>query len=107
MVSYKDFVANLVSNYYEVADGQLIIGGMPIVDIVNRFDTPLFLYYPDIFKKKLALLRNALPGVDVFFSVKANPIPAIIKILIYENCGLEIASGGKLVLAHKLWVRRF
>jgi ornithine decarboxylase len=40
--------------------------------------------------------RAALPGVDVFYAMKANPEPAILAALRADGCGFEAASWGEI-----------
>lgn len=101
MKSEKNLVKNIINNHFDVQHGQLKVGGKTIEDIVDRFGTPLYIYDPSIFRKKLTLLKNALPEVNVYYSVKANPTPAVIKTFVDEGCGLEISSAGELLLALK------
>jgi len=101
MQSPETILNHIVKSHFEIYDGWLRIDGMLLKDIVDRYGTPLYVYDTSIFKKKLALLRNALPGVEIHYSVKANPTPAVIKTFIDQGCGLEIASAGELVLAQK------
>src|SRR5512146_3148890 len=45
---------------------------------------------------KLAAMRSALPpSFSVYYSVKANPNPALLRIFLQHGCGLEIASAGE------------
>ena len=50
------------------------------------------------------MLKEALDGFDIFYSVKANPNLHIVKRLVSLGSGLEIASGGELFLARKAGV---
>jgi len=96
-----NLVNHIIKSHYNIRKGQLIIGDVPISDIVERFGTPLFIYDPEIFRYKLARLRSALPGFEVHYSVKANPTPSVIKVFLKEGCGLDVATSGELLLALK------
>lgn len=91
--------ATLVQSHYGVERGELIVGGVPAGLLAERFGTPLYVYDAGVIRGKLARLRRCLPGFEVHYSVKANPNPAIVRLLLEEGCGLEIASGGELQLA--------
>ena len=101
MQSPENIFNHIIKSHFEIHDGWLRVDGMLLKDIVDRYGTPLYVYDVSIFKKKLAHLRDTLPGVDIHYSVKANPTPAVIKTFVNEGCGLEIASAGELVLALK------
>ena len=81
-------------------DGELLAGTIPISSIAERHGTPLFVYDRDIIAAQYEALRQTLPErFSVFYSVKANPNPAILEYFLSEGCGLEIASTGELSLA--------
>jgi len=93
-------VPELVSRYFAQSSGELVVGGVPISTVVANYGTPLFVYDSQILDRKWDLLRNNLPAeFDVFYSVKANPHPAILKHFLARGCGLEIASRGEFHLA--------
>jgi diaminopimelate decarboxylase len=90
----------LVRKYFGAAEGELTIGGAPVSRIAGEYGTPLFVYDASVLKAKWSNLRRALPErVEIYYSVKANPSPAIVKTFLSLGCGLEIASGGELYLA--------
>jgi diaminopimelate decarboxylase len=91
----------IIKEYYDVSDGQLVIGKLPITEIVNRHETPFYLYNPEVIKKKIKKVSQALPKFEIYYSVKANPAPDIIQMLIDEGCGLNVATKGELALACK------
>lgn len=91
----------LVSNYFGISDGQLVIGDVKVKEIIDRYSTPFFVYLPSISRNRVSDLRKAIPDTKIFYAMKANPTPAILKIFIDEGCGIEIASGGELFLALK------
>jgi hypothetical protein len=39
-----DHVTSLITKYFDVSDDGLIVGGVPIRDIVARYGTPVFVY---------------------------------------------------------------
>jgi diaminopimelate decarboxylase len=93
-------VERIVQSYFGTSLGELTVGGIPISRIAADFGTPLFLYDHSTLEKKYRKLRRSLPErVEIFYSVKANPNPAILKAFLSFGCGLEIASGGELYLA--------
>jgi diaminopimelate decarboxylase len=93
-------VDSLIERYFGVSNGALVIGGSPANRLAAEYDTPLFVYDRCVINKKLDLLRTTLPGrFSIYYSVKANPNPAILRHFLARDCGLEIASGGELHLA--------
>jgi diaminopimelate decarboxylase len=92
--------ARLVERYFGASGGELTVGGVLVSDIAEEHGTPLFIYDASVLEKKWSTLRGVLPDrVQIYYSVKANPSPAIVKTFLSLGCGLEIASGGELFLA--------
>jgi len=92
--------AALIAKYFSSSNDELVIGGVPVSDIVARYGTPLFVYDRSVIDRKLDLLRETLPArFKIYYSVKANPNAAILRHFLAKGCGLEIASGGELHIA--------
>jgi diaminopimelate decarboxylase len=90
----------LIERSFDVRQGQLIVGGLSVRELADRFGTPLFVYDERLLSRQLTALRQTLPKrFDVFYSVKANPNQAILRCFVGEGCGLEIASRGELFQA--------
>ncbi len=95
-----DLVAELVDRHFGIAEGQLLVGGLPIADIATQFGTPLYVYDQTVLQRRYGALRDALPtNFDICYSVKANPNQALLRFFVERNCGLEIASSGERVQA--------
>ncbi len=91
---------DLISKNFDMADGELLIGGVSISSIAAEFGTPLFVYDAGVMDKKLQQLRSTLPpGFEISYSVKANPNRAVLKHFLTRDCGFEIASAGEYQLA--------
>ena len=70
--------------------------------LAAQHGTPLFVYSAAALRKRLQALRDALEGrVDVYYSVKANPNPAVVRCFVEQGAGLEIASAGEYLRARK------
>jgi diaminopimelate decarboxylase len=90
-------VRALVGTYFGARDGELLVGGVPVGEIADRFGTPVYVYAADVIDAKLGRLRQALPAdFDVHYSIKANPSQVILRHLLLRGCGLEVASSGEL-----------
>jgi diaminopimelate decarboxylase len=86
----------IVRRHFAESGGELLIGGARVGEIVAQHGTPLFVYDQGVIRDKLATLRRALPaGFDVYYSIKANPNQALLRLFLSEGCGLEVASGGE------------
>lgn len=90
-------VAEVIRRHFGVGSGELLVGGLPIGAIVERFGTPLFVYDLGVVRQQVERLRAVLPrGFSLCYSVKANPNPAILRWFVAHGLGLEIASSGEL-----------
>ena len=64
----------------------------------HAYKKPVLLVDLDIVRAKTRRFRAALPRVRPHFAVKANPDPRVLKVLIQEGAGFEIASIAELDL---------
>jgi diaminopimelate decarboxylase len=92
--------AQLIDRFFDSAKGELRVGKVGIHELAAAYGSPLFVYDRAIAKRKWTELREALPKrFSIFYSVKANPNPAILRIFIEKECGLEVASASEFYLA--------
>lgn len=90
----------LLRELFSEDQGELAIGGVRVSRLAEEHGTPLYVYDAAIMRRRLALLRAALPGrVEVFYSVKANPNPAVVRCFVEEGTGCEIASAAEYLRA--------
>ena len=67
---------------------------------VAELRTPAYVYDLDEVRRSHSLLLRALPaGTTLFYSLKANPHPAIVRTLSQLGCATEICSEGELDVA--------
>src|SRR4026209_876379 len=62
----------------------------------HAYKKPVLLVDLDIVRAKTRRFRTALPKVRPHFAVKANPVPRVLKVLMQEGAGFEIASIAEL-----------
>lgn len=86
---------------FAVADGQLLIGGIPLAQLAARIGrTPFYAYDRNLLKARVTELRAALPAsVKLHFAMKANPLPAVVGFMAGLVDGIDVASGGELKVA--------
>mgnify|MGYP001312336903 CR=1 FL=1 len=88
--------ARLVAERFGRSGGDLLIGGIAARELAARFGTPLFAYDAAIIRDACRALAAALEGfAAIHYSIKANPNPAVARVLVGEGAGLEIASAGE------------
>jgi ornithine decarboxylase len=68
------------------------------------YTRPFLILDTAIVREKLRRFRAALPRVQAHYAVKANPDRRVLKALIEEGCGFEIASTSELDLLRSLGV---
>lgn len=91
-----DLIPSLIQEHFGKAKGELLIGGVSVSFLAQKYGTPAFLYDQKLLDKKIKALRRALPkNFRVFYSAKANPNPFVLRHFLACGCGLEIASAGE------------
>ena len=70
----------------------------------SGYQRPFLLVDTEIVRAKVRRFKAAMPRVHPHFAVKANPHPEVLKALIEEGTGFEIASIGELDLLLSLGV---
>ncbi len=86
---------------FSVADGQLVIGDVPVRQLAARVgSTPFFAYDRQLIDNRVAEVRASLPkAVRLSYAVKANPMPALVHHVAGLVDHLDVASGGELRVA--------
>jgi diaminopimelate decarboxylase len=92
-----DLATEIAGRHFSIENGELLVGELPVSEIVRKFGTPAFIYHQSTLEVQLNALRSALPpSFQISYSVKANPAQEILRFFIAHGCGLEIASGGEM-----------
>lgn len=92
----SDAILALAKKYFGTSNGELLVGGIGVTSLAEKYGTPAFIYDKSVIDQKLNALRRALPTrFSIFYSVKANPNLSILRHFLSRGCGLEIASGGE------------
>lgn len=83
---------------FDAIDGELAISGCKASDLVaNAGGTPLFVYSTDLIRRRVALLREAMPArLRLHYAVKANPYGPLLELMRGLVDGFDIASAGEL-----------
>ena len=77
--------------------GEFSPGGVPISKIAEEYGSPFYLYHGEQLLDRVRRVREALgEGVEVSYSVKANPSVAVCQLLSRGGAGGEVASSGEL-----------
>jgi diaminopimelate decarboxylase len=86
---------------FPIVDGCLHVGGVPLTRLAQRVGrTPFYAYDRNVVSDRVRQLRDCLPGsVRLHYSIKANPMPALVQHMAGLVDGLDVASGGELKVA--------
>lgn len=86
----------LIRTHFPQSSGELVIGGLPISDIVFKTGTPVYIYDQSIIGTNFKSIRKKLsPNVNIFYSIKANPCPTVVSFFRTLGAGVEIGSIGE------------
>ena len=79
---------------FDVVDGQLAVGGVPLERLAARVgSTPFFAYDRRLITERVDYLRATLPpGIELGYAIKANPMPAVVQHLARLVDSLDVAS---------------
>ncbi len=67
--------------------------------LLTEFGSPAYLYDSRDIDRRAAELQAALPLARILYSIKANPLPAIVQQLVDRGLDLEVSSEGELGVA--------
>lgn len=86
---------------FQVEHDCLLLGGIPLTRLAQRVgSTPFFAYERAAIRTRVAHLRALLPAeIRLHYSIKANPMPALVQLLAGLVDGLDVASAGEMKCA--------
>ncbi|MES2018657.1 MAG: pyridoxal-dependent decarboxylase, exosortase A system-associated [Pseudomonadota bacterium] len=86
---------------FPVVDDCLQVGGIALTRLAQRVgSTPFYAYDRSLLDARVAHLRAHLPPeVALHYSIKANPMPALVQHMAGLVDGLDVASGGEMKVA--------
>jgi diaminopimelate decarboxylase len=86
---------------FAVAGDCLLVGGIPLPRLAQRVgSTPFYAYDRGLLGARVRHVRDHLPAdMRLHYSVKANPMPALVGHMAGLVDGLDVASGGELKVA--------
>ncbi len=86
---------------FPVVDDCLQIGGRSLTALAQQVGrTPFYAYDKRLVAERIGALRRALPDeIHLHYAIKANPMPALLRSIVPQVDGLDVASGGELRVA--------
>ena len=69
--------------------------------LARQHGTPLFVVDHDALRKNYREFRKYLPRIQVYYAVKANPLPEIVRTLYREGASFDVASMPEFKIVHE------
>ena len=85
-------------NEFNYKNGELFVEGVPLVSLVSKVGTPLYVYSQKTLERHFRVFDEALTKVShlICFSVKSNSNIAVLRLFAGLGSGADIVSGGEL-----------
>jgi diaminopimelate decarboxylase len=93
-ISFSVLVINL-----DMRGTNLTFGGADVVELAERFGTPLYVMDDQKIRQNFRAYRSAFPDAGIYYAAKANSNLAVLRILANEGSGADVFSAGELYLA--------
>lgn len=86
--------------------GELVLDGVPLDELAQRFGTPLYVYSRSSMLAALAAYQHALAGRRhrICYALKANSNLAVLRLFADAGCGFDIVSAGELARVQAIGV---
>src|SRR5689334_14572685 len=98
-----------IPGYLEVREGHLNIDGVDALELVAKYNSPLFVFSERRIRNNIARLQHAASVVDrpikFCYASKANSNMAILKAVLESGIDVEVNSGGELFKALRVGFR--
>src|ERR1041385_5148247 len=98
-----------IPGYLEVRDGHLNIDGVDALELVTKYNSPLFVFSEQRIRNNIARLQHAASVVDrpikFCYASKAHSNMAILKAVLESGIDGEVNSGGELFKALRVGFR--
>jgi diaminopimelate decarboxylase len=97
----NELVPQLWSQTAHKVDGDLVIGGIPVADLVAEFNTPAYVLDEEDLRSRARAFRDAFASYDVYYAGKAFLCTAVARWVAEEGLCLDVCSGGELTVADR------
>ncbi len=98
-----------IADYLEVSDGHLTINGVDALELVAKYESPLFVFSELRIRANINRLRAAADAVEhpirFFYASKANSNMAVLQTVRASGIDIEVNSGGELYKALRVGFR--
>ena len=97
----KNFLKPGHNNFYHYKNQTLYWGRFNLLKTAKKHLTPFYLYNIKALKTQLKYFKKETSPAKVYYAMKANSHPGILKAFYQEKTGVDVVSGGELKLALK------
>jgi diaminopimelate decarboxylase len=95
----NELVPSLWSMTARKVDGSLVVGGVPLPDLVADVNTPAYVLDEADFRARARAFRDAFSAYDVFYAGKAFLCTTVARWVAEEGLNLDVCSDGELTVA--------
>ena len=88
--------ALLPDNAVAATDGRLAVGGVNLLDLADRFGTPLFVYDEEHLRRRCREARAVFGDGGAIYASKAFLCRAMARLAHEEGLRIDVATGGEL-----------
>jgi diaminopimelate decarboxylase len=92
-------VASLWSSTSRKVDGDLVVGGVRVADLVADVNTPAYVLDEADLRARARAFRDAFVGYDVYYAGKAFLCTTVARWIAEEGLSLDVCSDGELTVA--------
>ncbi len=92
-------VPSLWSSTAHKVDGDLVVGGVALADLVAEHDTPAYVLDEADFRGRARAFRDAFSAYDVYYAGKAFLCTTVAQWVAEEGLHLDVCSSGELTVA--------
>ena len=84
--------------YLQYENKSLVLGPQhkPLASVTNNYEGPAYVYDLDILRDRFAQMREKLGDAEIYYAMKANSHPKILKELCALGSGVDVVSGGEI-----------
>ncbi|MDH4247280.1 MAG: diaminopimelate decarboxylase [Deltaproteobacteria bacterium] len=85
----------------DVRDNQLYLGECAASAIAEAFGTPLYVYEEEVIRRQCRIIRESFAAIapEFHYAMKANPNPALLRVIKAEGMGIDTVSPHEVRLA--------
>jgi diaminopimelate decarboxylase len=94
-------ILDLFPDSARVEGNELRVGDVPVSALAEEFGTPLLVYCEETVRERARAYRRGAPQALLFYSAKAFPNVALIRLLAEEGLGAEVSTLGELAFARR------